>query len=136
MCCLAKEDSGQRKFILVQLPEKVDLPSFATIADITKERLRRVIKTIEIKRAEDAEKQKGKFDFESADFDDSRNRSLHDLGFRVFKLDQSNFNTWNSNVIQDSKTVERQLELHIDHVRDGRTQEDILYGYSSKADSL
>jgi adenine-specific DNA-methyltransferase len=52
---------------------------------------------------------------------------LVDLGFRVFKLDQSNFNAWNSSVEHDSAKVERQLDLHIDHIRDHRTPEDILY---------
>ncbi|MEI7461542.1 MAG: hypothetical protein WCK15_19320, partial [Pirellula sp.] len=50
-----------------------------------------------------------------------------DLGFRVFKLAQSNFNAWNSSVEHDSAKVERQLDLHIDHIRDHRTPEDILY---------
>ena len=50
---LNKEDGGNRKFILVQLPEKCDEESeaykagYKTIADISKERIRRVIKKIE-----------------------------------------------------------------------------------------
>ena len=46
---------------------------------------------------------------------------------RVYKLDQSNFNAWNSSVEHDPGKVERQLDLHIDHIRDNRTPEDILY---------
>ena len=40
---LNKEDGGNRKFILNQLPEPTNNPQFTTIADITKERVRRVI---------------------------------------------------------------------------------------------
>jgi adenine-specific DNA-methyltransferase len=40
---LNAKDGGHRKFILVQLPEKTDNPKFPTIADITRERVRRVI---------------------------------------------------------------------------------------------
>jgi len=49
---LNKEDGGNRKFILVQLPEKCDENSeaykagYKTIADIAKERIRRVIKNL------------------------------------------------------------------------------------------
>ena len=37
------EDGGNRRFILVQLPEKTDNPQYPTIAHITRERVRRVI---------------------------------------------------------------------------------------------
>ncbi len=49
-------------------------------------------------------------------------------GFKVFKLAESNFKPWNANVAQDdTKTLEKQLDLHVDHVRDSRTADDILY---------
>jgi adenine-specific DNA-methyltransferase len=41
------QDGGNRKFILVQLPEPTERKDFPTIADITKERVRRVIKKLE-----------------------------------------------------------------------------------------
>jgi adenine-specific DNA-methyltransferase len=50
-----------------------------------------------------------------------------DRGFRVFKLDESNFTTWDAGIKHDSDALERQLELHVDHIRDGRTPDDILY---------
>ena len=57
---LNAEDGGNRKFILVQLPEPTERKDFPTIADITKERVRRVIKKMETdiaaKSAEDARK--------------------------------------------------------------------------------
>ena len=107
-----KQDSGNRKFFLVQLPEPTDRNDYPTIADITKERVRRVIKKL---NDEDA----GQLDLNDA--------KKQDRGFRVFKLAESNFKPWNAEVPHDKQALARQLELHIDHIREGRTQEDILY---------
>ena len=43
---LNKQDGGNRKFILVQLPEPTGREDYPTIAEITKERVRRVIKKL------------------------------------------------------------------------------------------
>lgn len=99
------EDKGKRKFILTQLPEPSDREDYPTIAEITKERVRRVINEL------NQELPNGK----------------QDRGFRVFKLAESNFKTWDASAPKDGKVLEKQLELHIDHIRDGRTSEDILY---------
>ena len=110
---LNKEDNGNRKFILVQLPEPTDRKDYPTIADITKERVRRVIE--KLNKEDD-----GKLPLNG--------EQKQDRGFRVFKLAESNFKTWNANVpTGDVSALQQQLELHIDHVRDGRTEEDILY---------
>ena len=73
---LNKEDGGNRKFILVQLDEEVKdkeiKKDFPTVADICIERLRRV-----------SEKYKNDGNL----FDNNQ-----DFGFKVFKLDKSNFN--------------------------------------------
>jgi len=125
----ATEIQANRQFILVQLPEKIDSAKFQSIADVTKERLRRVIKKIEAEHVVELKKQQRMLDFTNADqlaTEVGAPKTL-DLGFRVFKLDQSNFNAWNSSVEHDSAKVERQLDLHIDHIRDNRTPEDILY---------
>ena len=106
-----QSDDGNRRFILVQLPEPTERKDFPTIADITKERVRRVIKKL---NAEDA----GKLALDGA---------RQDRGFRVFKLAESNFNSWNAQVPHEGPALQRQLELHIDHIRDGRTTTDILY---------
>ncbi|MFZ5823603.1 MAG: site-specific DNA-methyltransferase [Bacillota bacterium] len=112
---LNKQDGGNRKFILVQLPEPTGRDDYPTIADICKERVRRVIKKL---NDEDAAREPGLFDEDAP---------KQDRGFRVFKLAESNFKPWNAEVPHDEKTLVRQLELHIDHIREGRTQEDILY---------
>jgi adenine-specific DNA-methyltransferase len=111
-----KEGTG-RKFILVQLPEPTGRRDFQTIAEITKERTRRVIKKLN-------EEDSGKLDLNSG--------VRQDRGFRVFKLDNSNFNTWDSTPKNGTETAQRasvladQLELHVNHIRPERTGEDLL----------
>jgi len=78
---LNKEDGGNRKFILVQLDEEVQdeeiKKEFPTVADICIERLRRV-------------SEKYKKEIASASLRNDINN--HNFGFKVFKLDKSNFN--------------------------------------------
>ncbi len=110
---LNKQDGGNRKFILVQLPEPTGREDYLTISDICKERVRRVIKKL---NAED----EGKLPLGDG--------QKQDCGFRVFKLAESNFKAWNANLpTGDVAALKQQLELHIDHIRDGRTSDDILY---------
>lgn len=104
------EDGGGRKFILVQLPEPTDIKEFPTISEIGKERCRRVIKKLK-------EDEEGQFVM----------NGKQDRGFRVFKLAESNFKGWDAQTPKDSKALEKQLELHIEHVRSERMREDILY---------
>ena len=120
---LNKEDGGNRKFIMVQLPEICNKNSeaykagFKTIADIGKERIRRVIKNIE------KETDQALF----------KNKKM-DLGFKVFKLHKSNFKIWDAEQISpDKASIEKQLELHIDHIDHKASQDDILYEILLKA---
>jgi adenine-specific DNA-methyltransferase len=53
--------------------------------------------------------------------------SSPDRGFKVFKLAESNFKAWNAEVQHEVGALEIQLELHMDHIREGRTTEDLLY---------
>ncbi len=108
---LNKQDGGNRSFILVQLPEPTYRKDFPTISDITKERVRRVIRKL---NTEDS----GQFDLE--------NTHHQDQGFRVFKLDTSNFTPWDGEQPEDVDSVAKQLDLHVEHILTGRTQEDIL----------
>jgi adenine-specific DNA-methyltransferase len=117
---LNKEDGGNRKFIMVQLPEPTEENSeahkagYKTIADIGKERIRRVIKKIK-------EEQGKKNDLFSGD------KLPQDLGFKVFKLQPSNFKLWNGEVAKDKETIEKQLALFVEHINPKSSQEDILY---------
>jgi len=104
-------DGGNRRFVLVQLPEPTDRPDFPTIADICKERVRRVIKKL---NDEDA----GKLKMNAG--------TTLDRGFRVFKLAASNFTEWDARVQHETEALAKQLELHIEHIRDARTAEDIF----------
>ena len=116
---LNKQDGGNRKFILVQLPEPCDEESSAfkdnykTIADITKERVRRVIDKLN-------NEDENKIDFE----DKVKNQ---DRGFKVFKLAESNFKTWESKIEGNVSEIGEQLQIHIDHIKQDRNQSDILY---------
>ena len=109
---LNRQDGGNRKFILVQLPEPTGRTDYPTIADITKERVRRVIAKLD---AEDA----GKLDLDGA--------GRQDRGFRVFKLAESNFHAWNADLPHEAARLETQLEMHVEHIRQGRTGQDILF---------
>jgi len=109
-------DGGNRRYILVQLPEPLDpenkdqktaadfcdkLGRPRNIAEITKERLRRAGKKIK----------------------DENPMFAGDLGFRVFKLDSSNIRAWEP----DRDNLEQTLLDHMDHIKIGRTESDILY---------
>ena len=97
-----KNDNGRRRYILVQIAEEVVGSSeFESIASVTKERLRRAGKKIQE---------------ENPTFEG-------DCGFRVFKLCSSNFNTWKP----DPDDLEQSLLDHLDHIKEGRTEQDILY---------
>ena len=117
------KDGYNRKFICVQLPELCEKDSeahkagFKTITDIGKERIRRVIKNIE------KETDQALF----------KNKKM-DLGFKVFKLHKSNFKIWDTEEISpDKASIEKQLELHIDHIDHKASQDDILYEILLKA---
>jgi len=106
------EDGGRRKFIAVQLPEPTTRTDFPTIADITKERVRRVAAQL----AEEQELAELELDGPPPD-----------RGFRVFKLAESNFKTWDADKGGDAAQLEKQLEMHVDHLRQGRSAPDFLY---------
>ena len=115
---LNAEDQTNHNFILVQLPEPCS-PKERTgkaalkagFADIAKERVRRAIKQLSSDEA-------GSLPFD---------KSVQDRGFRVFKLAESNFTTWDAQVAHESKSLQNQLEFHVDHIREARTADDILY---------
>ena len=113
---LNQSDSGNRKFILCQLPEPLDsekkeqkpaadfcdqLHRPRTIAELTKERLRRAGKKIR----------------------EENPMFAGDLGFRVFKLASSNIRAWEPNR-DDLPTT---LHDSIEHLKTDRTEQDILF---------
>jgi adenine-specific DNA-methyltransferase len=105
-------DAGTRRFILVQLPEPTGRDDYPTIADITKERVKRVIKKL---NKEDA----GRLDLDGS--------GPQDRGFRAFSLAESNFKPWKAERPDTPEGLAEQLELHVAHIREGRTAEDLLH---------
>lgn len=112
---LLNQDSNLR-YILVQLPEVLDpkdskhkvavefLDSIGkpnNIAEITKERMRRVA---------------AKIKEENLDYQG-------DLGFKVFKLDSSNIKEWDGG----SEDLQKSIEDYVNQIKDDRTSMDILY---------
>ena len=104
-----KKDQGSRKFLCVQLPEKCDDPKFSTVADIGKERIRRVFQR-------SGPKEQGSLIADG-----------QDRGFRVFKLAESNFKPWDAEAAKDAGALAQQLDLNVDHILEGRSADDILY---------
>ncbi len=107
---LNAEDNGNRKFIMIQLPEACDEKSetykagFKTIAEIGKERIRRAGKKI---------KEENQITAKNID-----------TGFRVFKVDTSNMRDV---YYTPDELKQGNLELFKDHIKPDRRPEDLLF---------
>lgn len=108
---LNAEDGGNRRFIMVQLPEICDEKSeaakagYATIAEISKERIRRAGQKI----------------LEGECHDDWNK----DIGFRVLKIDESNLNAVRQT--PDAASQESLLDA-VENIKPDRSEEDLLFG--------
>ena len=93
---------GERKFILVQLPEAISTDEqFSTIFDVTLERVRAAAEQIE----------------------SVGGAPSGDYGFRVFRLDSSNIREWDPSAAD----LERSLFDAVDHIKVDRSEQDVLY---------
>ncbi len=105
------EDNGHRKFIMIQLPEKCDKngeaakADFKNICDIGKERIRRAGKKIKE--------------------DNPLTTKDLDVGFRVFKLDESNMNDVYYSANEYKQDM---LSLMESNIKEDRTDLDLLFG--------
>ncbi len=108
---LNQEDGGNRHFILVQLPEPTGREDTPTIATLAAERLRRVAQSMNSASGEGLHVSK----------------APQDCGFRVFKLAESNFTPWDAEGPTDVASLQFALEKHVDHIREGRGELDLLY---------
>ena len=112
---LNAEDGGNRRWICVQLPELTDEKSEAykagyhTIADIARERIRRAGAKI---RADQADKLV------------SRDAPL-DLGFRAYRVSDSNFKQWNE-LVSNPEEIRQQALANLDPLEEGTTDDDLL----------
>lgn len=134
---LNAEDGGKRKFIMVQLPEACDEKSeafkagYKTIAEISKERIRRAGKKIlaemELRNTQNnTEYQDGLFGEAApsvASVSSVVNKKL-DIGFRVLKVDFSNMQD-----VYYAPDVTKQDELFdlVDNIKQDRSAEDLLF---------
>jgi adenine-specific DNA-methyltransferase len=106
------DDTGNRKFIMVQIAEQIDQneniysSGYKTIAEIGKERIRRAGEKIK----EDNIDKEGIEDL--------------DIGFRAFKVDSSNMKDVYFNPDETNQTNILDLASNI---KDGRTDEDLLF---------
>ena len=102
-------DGGSRRFIAVQLPEECQEGTaalnagYTTIAELGKDRIRKAANKL-------------KNDHEAGS-------SALDLGFKVFKLSNSNIQAWSP----DKTDLEESLLSHEEHLVEGRTEQDVLY---------
>ena len=113
---LNAEDGGNRRFIMVQLPEPTHGNSeaakagYENICEIGKERIRRA-----------GEKVKAECE------DEERAASL-DIGFKVFKLDSSNLQKWQP----QPEDLQGALQESMDNFLPGRTNLDVVYEIALK----
>lgn len=104
---LNAEDGGNRKFIMVQYPEKCDEKTeafkagYKTIAEISKERIRRAGKKIK-----------------------EENETNIDTGFRVLKVDTTNMRDV---YYEANEMTQELLSDTTNNIKDDRTSEDLLY---------
>ena len=109
---LNAEDGGNRKYIMVQLPEVCDESSeaykagYKNICEIGKERIRRAGKKIKSDESLSLE-----------------NREKLDIGFKVFKLDSSNIKEWDT----DTEDLQQTLLDSMENIKSNRSSLDVLY---------
>ena len=117
---LNAENGGNRRFILVQLPELCDEKSeayragYKNICEIGKERIRLAGKKILE---------------EHTQVTIDEDKSPLDIGFRVFKLDTSNLKTWDATPIEDEQLdlLYQRMNTMIHRVKPERTDLDMIY---------
>ena len=109
---LNAEDGGNRKYIMVQLPELCDEDSeaykagYKHLCEIGKERIRRAGEKIKSDESLPLE-----------------NREKLDIGFKVFKLDSSNIKEWDT----DTENLQQSLLDSIENIKRDRNTLDVLY---------
>lgn len=106
----SENPNNKRKFIMVQIPQKTEKRSVAykegyhNISEISMERIRRAGNKI---------------------VEESDNKEL-DIGFKVFKIDESNFIPWNPK-INTTEDVEQAILGTADNRVQGRSDLDLIY---------
>ena len=113
---LNAEDGGNRRFIMVQLPESTAESSeahkagYRNICEIGKERIRRAGEKVKEECA------------------DAERAETLDIGFKVFKLDSSNLQKWNP----QPEDLQSSLQASMENFLPDRTELDIVYEITLK----
>lgn len=97
---LNRQDGGRRRFVLVQMPEPME-GAFATISELTKERLRRSAR--QVREAGAAAEQ--------------------DLGYRVYQAVPPRVRTWQAYEGSDIAELEVLLARHVSQLEEGRAKD-------------
>lgn len=125
---LNREDSGSRQYICVQMAEPCKPESeaykagYRTIADIAMERIRRAGQQIRQEIEVDREKQRRQLDLE-----DRTEPEMPDLGFKVFRLSESNFKQWRAVDGTNRQEWEQQMMDFINPVTPNATAVNMVY---------
>jgi adenine-specific DNA-methyltransferase len=110
---LNAEDGGDRKFIMVQIPEamnessEANMAGFKNICEIGKERIQRAGEKIKINKP--------------------KSTANLDTGFKVFKLDTSNLKIWDNTPTEDEEVVAKRIQENVLYLVDGRKDIDVVY---------
>jgi adenine-specific DNA-methyltransferase len=121
---LNNEDGGNRRFIMVQLPEPTSENTeaykvgYQNICEIGKERIRRA-------GAKVLEEQNGQINF-----DEDVDKPPLDVGFKVFKLDTSNLKLWDDTPVTGNSALaelEARLRNMLDIIKSDRSEMDVVY---------
>lgn len=156
---LNKEDGGNRKYICIQLPELCEEKSeahkagYKTIADISKERIRRASRKVnddlrlliadlnkkiddlglmisELKGQLPTEENQSEIQNHESEIQNLKskisNLKSQDTGFKVLKLAASNFKQWQQIEGKDAKALAEQMKLFVDPVSENATNENMV----------
>ena len=125
---LNKEDGGDRKFICIQLPELCDpnkeayKAGYSTVAEISKERIRRASAKIRAEVENERAQHAGEISFE-----ETTEAPMPDLGFKVFKLSESNFKQWREIHGSEQEQWKQQTIDFLNPVAENATIDNMVY---------
>jgi adenine-specific DNA-methyltransferase len=114
---LNERDGGRRKFILVQLPEMLERGDYKTISEVTRERLRRLIRLLEKNNSKDSP---------------SSRTTGPDRGFRSFRLSPSQFRDWAGVAAQSVDEYLAQMRGFGDPLFDGFDANEVIWEVAIK----
>lgn len=118
---LNKEEGTNRQFIVIQLPEKIHESDeayklgYRTISEVTRARLKKVV-------AKQNNELKSGLNFDNS----------NPIGFRFFKVSNSNFKIWRSDFLQDEEDIIKQLQMFNSVQKENSTDEEMAWEIAIK----